>query len=363
MAKHEAESKHWGLKITVIVLIMVILGVAYAAVSLYAKTEKVVTEHLKKFDYIDISKEDLDIDPEAAENLKGYKNIVLLGVDTRKGEKDNECRSDAIVIVTINKKTNEVNLTSVARDSYLDLEEEGYHTLDKVTHAHAYGGPVNTIRALNRNLDLNIDAYMRVNWVSVAKVIDEIGGIKVKIKANELSEMNRVNKMTAKTVKGKYKQFNKAKKYKLNGLEAVTYCRIRKGESGGDPARADRMRKTIKKIISKAKGMGLHNLVKTADAVLPSIQTSMSPDEMWKLMEKYLKYKFVGSKTWPYNLGGYQLDHGSGAIWYDLPMTLESNVERFHRKVFGQKEYTPSDRVLEISRNIMADLAQYRAGN
>lgn len=361
MAKHAAASRHLGLKITLIVLLIVIIGIAYAAVSLYAKTEKTVTEHLDNFDYVDISDKDLDIDPQVAKDLEGYKNIVLLGIDTRKGQDDETCRSDAILIMTINKETNDVNMTSIVRDSFLDLEENGSHRLDKVTHAHAFGGPVNTIRALNRNLDLNIDAYMRVNWVSVAKVVDEIGGITVKIKKNEIAEMNRVNRLTAKTVEGKYKKIKKPGKYKLNGLEAVTYCRIRKGESGGDPGRAIRMRIAMKKIIAKAKKKDLHGLIETVDAVIPSIQTSISPDEMWQMMQKYLKYNFVGSKTWPYNVEGYQLDRGDGdgAIWYDLPITLESNVERLHKKLFAQKDYRPTDRVLEFSRNIMAELSQY----
>ena len=59
---------------------------------------------------------------------------------------------------------NKFELTSVLRDTYLDIEEEGYHTFDKINHAHVYGGPVNLIRALNRNMDLNIDSFIRVNW-------------------------------------------------------------------------------------------------------------------------------------------------------------------------------------------------------
>lgn len=347
--------------ILIILIVLAILGaaVATAGTIFYKKAEKVITNKLKDFDYVDLSDKDLDIDPKVVKDLDGYKNIVLLGIDTRKGEDDETCRSDAIIIVTINKKTYEMNLTSVTRDSYLDIEEEGNHRLDKVTHAHAYGGPVNTIRALNRNLDLNIDSYMRVNWTSVAYIVNEIGGITVNVRKNEVAELNRVIKMTAEHVDGDYKLIKESGKHKLNGIEAVAYCRIRKGASGGDPARAARMRIALKKIFGKARKMSISELCDMADKVLPEIQTSICPEDMLDLLKKNMKYDFIKSETWPYNYDGIQLDNGSGAIWYDAAITLESNVKTMHEKLFAQSDYTPTDRVLEYSKRISSETGYY----
>ena len=174
------------------------------------------------------SLEAFGIDPKVDRDLKNYRNILLIGVDTRAGEKDNNCRSDANIIVSINKTTNEVRLISVLRDSYFDMEENGNWTLDKLTHAHAYGGPMNTIRSINRNMDLNIHEYVRVNWSSVVNIVDSIGGIDVNIEKHTIKEMNKYIKDTNKSLKGDKTKITKAGKQTLNGVQAVTFCRIRK---------------------------------------------------------------------------------------------------------------------------------------
>ena len=107
---------------------------------------------LDKINYVGINYEELDIDSGVSEKLKDYRNILLLGVDTRDMDDTDGSRSDAIIIVSINEKTKEVNLISVYRDTYMDIEGHG---LDKITHAHAYGGPALVMSTLNRNLDLN----------------------------------------------------------------------------------------------------------------------------------------------------------------------------------------------------------------
>lgn len=96
----------------------------------------------KNFDRKDIGNRDYGINKVAERELKNYRNILILGSDARKSEGYDGSRTDAIVILSINKKNGDMKLISLMRDSYLSMrgyEGEGY-VLSKATHAHAYGG-------------------------------------------------------------------------------------------------------------------------------------------------------------------------------------------------------------------------------
>ena len=105
-------------------------------------------------EHIAIDKNDIGINETAAASIDGYRNILVLGTDARKGEEDGMVRSDAIIVASINEDTDEVKLFSVFRDTLLDV---GDGDLDKITHAYAYGGAQQSLKAINKNLDLNID--------------------------------------------------------------------------------------------------------------------------------------------------------------------------------------------------------------
>lgn len=111
----------------IIVILVVMAGIIFGTGAWY------IIDKLSKVNYVDISAEDIDIN----EGVNtGYRNIVLLGTDTRSNTLD-EGRSDCIIIVSINEKSKEIKLISVYRDTYLQIQGHG---LDKVTHAYAYGG-------------------------------------------------------------------------------------------------------------------------------------------------------------------------------------------------------------------------------
>ena len=120
-------------------------------------------------------------------------------------------------------------MISVMRDSYLKIADaDGNLMLDKVTHAHHYGGGVDTCAALNRSLDLNIDEFMVFNWKAVSDAVDALGGITVDVKKNEIRDLNHWGPETAENVGGKYTKITKTGKQKIDGVQATTYCRIRK---------------------------------------------------------------------------------------------------------------------------------------
>ena len=161
---------------------------------------------------------------------KEYTNFVMYGVDSRAGEVD-ASNSDSILIISIHNTTGEVKMVSVYRDTFLGIYDgEGSLTkYFKVNSAYAAGGPEGAINTLNKNLDLDLTDYVTVNFAGVAKVIDTLGGITVNLTDDEVSQLNHHLKSTISST-GEYARPIKhsGKNIKLNGIQATTYCRIRK---------------------------------------------------------------------------------------------------------------------------------------
>ena len=91
------------------------------------------------------------------------------------------------MIISINKKTKDVKVCSIYRDTYVNIEGHGF---TKMTHAYAYGGPKLAIDTLNTNFDLNITDFVTVNFSAVTNMVDLVGGITLDIKKDELKHVN-----------------------------------------------------------------------------------------------------------------------------------------------------------------------------
>ena len=314
-----------------IILITIAAGIAFAYLQ----------DKLGKINYVEVNKDELGISDNVT---KGYRNIALFAVDTRNIKSNDGSRSDGIIVLSINEKTKDVKMLSVYRDTYVQIEGHG---LTKITHAYAYGGPTLAIKTLNQNLDLNISEYITVNFDAVATAIDEMGGIEVEIKKDEVGQMNEYIRETAQVTGKKSKSIPSAGTYNLDGVQAVTYGRIRKTD-GGDYKRTERMRTVIMKTFEKAKKIDLGKLNNILDKVLPKFQTNMTSGDIIGLATQVGSYKISENLGWPYDTKGKTLD-----AWYGIPVTLESNVTRLHKELFGQEDYTPSETVKNISTKII----------
>lgn len=329
--KKKNDKKGGSKKIAIAVVIIIVMILGIIAGFIYNKVSKV--------NFVKIDEGNL-----AIENKTGYRNIALLGVDTRDMNSLDGSRSDAIIIVSINEQTKNVNLISVYRDSYVDVQGHG---LTKVTHAYAYGGPELALNTLNRNLDLDISEFVTVNFEIVADVVDLVGGIDIDIDKSELSQMNKYIEDTSKNVGRKANKITSVGKQHLDGIQAVTYARIRK-TAGGDYKRTERMRTVLTEVFEKAKKMDAGKLNELANKVLPQVQTNIGLSEVISLIPTISSINISDSIGWPYEVKGITLDR-----WYGVPTTLEANVIKLHRDLFGQKDYTASDTVKTISQSII----------
>lgn len=306
----------------------------------------VVHSKLDMVGQVKVNREALNIDPKVAKDLANYRNIALLGIDSRDMDSDKQTRSDAMIVASVDKRTNEVRLVSLYRDTYVNIGDN--YGLDKMTHAYYYGGATQTMQTINRNLDLNCEEVVVVNWKSVADTIDLLGGIDIKIEESEINEMNKYIKDTQKNVGGSKKKIKKAGKQTLNGIQAVTYARIRKDSAQGDHRRNERMKAVLTAAFNKAKTLSLSQLNEIANQVLPEIKTNMTTNQMMEILLELASYSITESESWPYEW----TDWTYNGVWYGPPVTLERNVAELHEEFFEQKDYEPTDKVKEISESI-----------
>ena len=167
---------------------------------------------------------------ESEKNKKnGITNILLVGVDGNNIEKGN--RSDSMMILTIDEKNQDIRLTSLARDTYVDIE--GYGS-EKLTHAYAYEGASLLIQTIKNNFGIDVDKYVAVSFDSFEKIIDILDGIEINVSKKEVSQIKGIKKSGTQT---------------LNGSQALEYSRIRYIDSAYE--RDNRQRKVIEALYNK----------------------------------------------------------------------------------------------------------------
>lgn len=332
-----------GLKIFLIILLVLVIFILGLGVAGYT----FVNGKIGKMQKENIDTTAVGINEETKQELKGYRNIALLGIDSRADDYGLGNRSDCMMIASINQETNEIKLISVYRDTYVYVMENGTKRLDKITHAYSYGGAQNTLKSLNEAMDLNITEFVTVNFDAVIAAVDSLGGVYIDIDKSEIKYVNDYIDATSESSGVKSSHITHSGRQKLDGVQAVSYTRVRY-TAGGDYKRTERMRTVVEAMLSKAKTLNVGQLNSFADTILPKIRTNISTSEIWGLIPKLALFKVTESIGWPYDTKGITLDR-----WYGVPVTLQSNVERLHKEAFEQEDYEASDTVKEMSAAIV----------
>ncbi len=269
--KHKRKKKRVTTIIAVICILLsvviVLVGGGYLyAYSLISKVERVPLETEKP--------EELNI---VTSDYAKVKNIALLGIDSRQ---DNDSgRSDAVLVLTIDKENNKIKLTSIARDSYVEIDGRGK---DKLTHAYAFGKSTLAVKTLNKNFDLEITDYVTVNFFELSRIIDYIGGVKIDVSSKERDHLNsyiipKLRKQTSLSCK----DIPKSGEQILDGTQALCYARIRKID--GDIERGNRQKEVLEAMFDKVKDTSISKLPSVAEMVLSECQTSLSTQDIMNM--------------------------------------------------------------------------------
>ena len=285
-----------------------------------------INSKLNKIKYEDIDKSQIEVTEGVKEDLSGYRNIVLFGIDDADGYIG---RSDCIIIFSINQQTKKVRMTSIYRDTYVEVPGHDY---TKINHAFAYGKAPLAMSTINRNLDLNITEYVTINFQVVKNIVDLVGGVKIDVTSKEATQIPGITS---------------AGTYNLTGEQALAYGRIRKIDT--DYQRTERMRTVIDKVFSKVKKMSPLEMNKIADKILPEIHTNITKAEITDTIKDVKSYSIGESIGWPYNVEGKMINK----VWYGIPKTLQKSVQKLHEDLFDEKDYQTTETVNSISDKII----------
>ena len=222
---------------------------------------------------LDVNK--LEINREV-EHRTGYLNVALFGVDSRDASLDKGTRSDTIMIASLNQETGEVKVTSIYRDTLLQLSDGTYN---KANSAYSFGGVEGAVAFLNKNLDMNIDHYVTVNFNAMIDIVDALGGIEVDLTEDELYWTNEYCGETSIVTDKSYEPLTAAGVQTLGGVQATAYCRIRY-TAGSDFKRTERQRLVIQKIAEKLQKANLATINKIVDEVFSEVGTNFTMQEI-----------------------------------------------------------------------------------
>ena len=268
--------------------------------------------------------------------VEGITNILLVGTDGKYIEKWN--RSDSMMVVTIDSKNKDIRISSIARDTYVDIP--GYST-EKLTHAYAYEG-IDLLREVFKvNFNLDIDKYIAVNFVSFMDIMDELGGVEVNVEEKDIKEINKYIDACYGYYKNKDEKdkeyITKSGVQRLNGYQALAFSRIRYTDSAF--ARDNRHREVAESVYKEFAQKGVETYKKCADIILNNTKTNISPIEMMNLAYTVLKINDKDIDQFQFPLEEYRNGHiiNKQKGWV-LEWDKEPNLEAWHKFIFGENK-------------------------
>lgn len=254
---------------------------------------------------LNASDSELGINAGTVEEKKSITNIALFGVDSRSNTfKGN---SDVIMILSIDEINNKVKMVSVARDSYVPIDDHGRC---KINAAYSYGGAKLAIKTLNQNYNLNIRDYATVNFGSMAKIIDKFDGVDIELTKKELDYLNSPDcrsEVPKKLVPGA------DGKCHLNGRAAVMYARIRYIDS--DFARGDRQKNVLDELFNKALNMPKTSYPSLVSELSEYVETSLSNTQIIGMIPALIARPSIVKESLPYGA-----IHGKGWVSETAPI-------------------------------------------
>lgn len=194
---------------------------------------------------------------------KDLVNIMLVGQDRRPNE-HYRTRSDAMILMSFNKRTGTITMTSFMRDLYVTIPGR---SPDKMNAAYAYGGMPLLADTMLENFGVKVDAFLEVDFAGFEKVVNTIGGVDILLTQQEASYMNK--ELGTGLIAGMNH---------LDGPTALFYSRIR--VIGTDFARTQRQRNVINAVLASCRYLSLGQIMDMANQVLPMITTDMTNSQI-----------------------------------------------------------------------------------
>ncbi len=213
-------------------------------------------------------------------------NILIFGIDATSTSAITG-NSDAMIVMSLNKHTNSIKLTSLLRDTEVSIPGyEGQAT--KLNSAYARGGVGLMINTINQNFDLDIQSFMMFDFWSASTIVDQVGGIRIPVTDEEVTYVNagvrHFNQLSGIALEDGL--ISSGGEQLLNGKQAIAWARIR--AIGFDYARTSRQRFVIQAMLERFAEQDIFTKMSTASSVLANIETNLNRFSMVNVGTKYM---------------------------------------------------------------------------
>lgn len=282
-----------------------------------------------------INSQEKEDDTVQGTEVEGITNILLVGTDGANVERSN--RSDSVMLVTIDNNNKNIKISSIARDTYVDIPG---HSTEKLTHAYAYGGIDLLKQVFEVNFNIKVDKYIAVNFVSFMDIMDEIGGVEVNVEEKDVNEINKYidacyDYYYDRKDEIEKKYITKAGKQRLNGYQALAFSRIRYTDSAY--ARDNRHREVAESVYKEFLNSGAKEYQRAAEIIIENTKTNISPMEMINLGFTALQINDKEIEQLQFPLAEYRNGHIiSKKKGWVIEWDKEPNLNAWHSFIYGE---------------------------
>ena len=331
---------------TISIVLAVVVGVvigyySYVKSKIYAEPSEIEVKTVEKK-----NEEEVDY-----EEVEGITNVLLVGTDAR--DLKESARADSIIIATLDNNNKEIRLTSLFRDTLVDIEGYGPH---KLNAAMAFGGIDLLKDTIQETYDISIDKYIIINFWGFEAIIDQIGGLEIDVKDYQLDELN---KYIGESTGGNDCPVTESGLQLLNGKQALSYSRIRKGV-GDEFERTERQREVLFKIAEKLRETNPIKYLGIVNSMLDYLNTNIDPLDALDMA--YTIYKFPSLDTKQIHIPVTELSDDmnyGGEVGWVFIMDRKQNMQILHDFIFNDIE--PDESQFDYS-SLREALSEYRTG-
>ncbi len=346
--KNGKKKKHAVLKVVAITLLVILaillflVGTKPGRALLYKIASRFVYSNVQQ----DESDDDVFGNRKPSENVVNEEhvyNYLIFGIEEIKGARN----TDAMMIATINTKGDKIKLTSLLRDSYVDIPG---HKANKLNSAYAKGGIDLLIETIELNYKIHIDGYASANFKAFENLVDMLGGIEIELGKEEVKYLNRTNYISEKSNRNLVEGKNK-----LNGNQVMGYVRVRKvktlGGANNDYGRVVRQQRALKAMFESAtSSKNLLKIIPISKEALGYVKTDLSQKQIEKLMGAVIENKMTTMETFRIPVdGAFEAPIKYNGISYPIILDWDKNRIELYQFIY---DYTKEEAQEALSKTI-----------
>ena len=277
-------------------------------------------------------KDDLAIDDNPSLRKEDYvTNYLIFGIEKIGGGKN----TDTIMVATINTKNSTIKVTSLLRDSYVDIP--GYKA-NKLNSAYSKGGAKLLIETIQNNYKIKIDGYASVDFESFEKIVDLLGGVTIDLGKKEAAYLNKTNYISKKKNRNVKEGINR-----LNGNQLMGYVRVRKvatlGGVNNDYGRVVRQQRALKAMFESYIKSNIFKLPGITKEALGYITTNVSEDQISKAMANVVENRITTLDTIRIPVdGAFDAPKKYNGIGYPIVINWDVNRVELYKFIYDDTE-------------------------